>query len=353
MDLSYINKMFRNKNILITGGVGSVGKEIINQLLKFDPKIVRILDIDESREFELEQELEQRLSPRDFDKLRFFLGDIRDKERLKRAIEDIDIVFHTAALKHVPYCEYNPFEAVKTNILGLQNLIDVAIEEEVEKVIFTSTDKAANPTNTMGATKLLGERLMISANYYKGKRRTVFSSVRFGNVLGSRGSVIPLWIKQIKNGGPVTVTDVTMTRFIMSVSRAVELLFKSTELAQGSEVFIFKMPAVRVGDLVEVVIEETAPKYNFNPEDIKIKTIGLKSGEKYYEELMTEEEASRAFETKDMFIVFPQLKELVNKEAFRELGATEVQSKDYNSHKMKLLNKEEIRKILYEARVLE
>ena len=338
---------FKNKNILITGGVGSVGKEIINQILKFDPKVVRILDIDESREFELEHELEQKLSAKDFDKLRFFLGDIRDKERLKRAIEDVDIIFHTAALKHVNSCEYNPFEAVKTNIIGLQNLINVCIENEVEKMIFTSTDKAANPTNTMGATKLLGERLMISANYYKATAKTIFSSVRFGNVLGSRGSVIPLWIKQIKNGGPVTVTDSTMTRFIMSMGRAVELLFKSTKIAQGSEVFIFKMPAVRLNDLVEVVIEETAPKYKFNPDDIETKIIGLKSGEKYYEELMTEEEVTRSLETEDMFIVFPQLKELINKEYFMELGATDVHSSDYNSHKMPLLNKEEIKKVLY------
>ena len=216
----------------------------------------------------------------------------------------------------------------------------------------TSSDKAANPTNTMGATKLLGERLMISANYYKGNRRTIFSSVRFGNVLGSRGSVIPLWINQIKNGGHITVTDSTMTRFVMSMERAVELLFKSTQIAQGSEVFIFKMPAVRLGDLFGVVIEETAPKYNINLGDIKIKTIGLKSGEKYYEELMTDEEVTRSFETNDMFIVFPQLKELVNKEYFKELGATDVQSKDYNSHKMKLLNKEEIKKVLYESKAL-
>lgn len=343
---------FKNKNILITGGVGSVGKEIVKQILKFDPKIVRILDIDESREFELERELEQKLSAKDFDKLRFFLGDIRDKERLKRAIEDVDIVFHAAALKHVQLCEYNPFEAVKTNILGLQNLIDVSIENEVEKVIFTSSDKAANPTNTMGATKLLGERLIISANYYKGKRKTIFSSVRFGNVLGSRGSVIPLWINQIKNGGPVTLTDPTMTRFIMSMSKAIDLLFESTNIAQRGEVFIFKMPAVRLGDLVEVVIEEVAPRYKFSPRDIKIKAIGIRSGEKYYEELMTEEEKTRALETKDMFIVFPQLKELVNEEYFRKIGATKVSSTDYNSHKMPLLNKDEIKKILYESNAL-
>jgi len=184
--------LFKNKKILITGGTGSIGQEIVREVLKHEPAVVRILDIDETKQFELQQEYE------DYENIRFLLGDIRDKERLYRAIEDIDIVFHTAALKHVQACEYNPFEAVKTNVIGTQNLIDVAIDEEVEKVIFTSSDKAVNPTNVMGATKLLAERLITSANYYKGARKTVFSSVRFGNVLGSRGSVIPLFKNQIE-----------------------------------------------------------------------------------------------------------------------------------------------------------
>jgi len=223
---------FKNKKILVTGGTGSIGQEIMREILRYEPEVVRILDVDETKQFELEQEYGNR------ENVRFLLGDIRDKERLYRAIEDIDIVFHTAALKHVLACEYNPFEGVKTNVIGIQNLISVCIDEEVEKVIFTSSDKAVNPTNVMGATKLLAERLMTSANYYKGTRRTIFSSVRFGNVLGSRGSVIPLFKKQIEAGGPVTLTNKEMTRFIMPMRDAINLLFKATELAQGGEIFI-------------------------------------------------------------------------------------------------------------------
>jgi FlaA1/EpsC-like NDP-sugar epimerase len=179
--------LFKGKKILITGGTGSIGQEIVREILKYEPEVVRILDVDETKQFELQQEYGN------LENVRFLLGDIRDKERLSRAIEDIDIVFHTAALKHVLACEYNPFEAVKTNVIGMQNLIEVAMDEEVEKVIFTSSDKAVNPTNVLGASKLLAERLITSANYYKGVRDTIFSSVRFCNVLGSRGSFIPLF----------------------------------------------------------------------------------------------------------------------------------------------------------------
>ena len=251
--------IFKNKKILVTGGTGSIGQEILREILKYEPTVVRIIDVDETKQFELQQEYE------DYDNIRFLLGDIRDKERLYRAIEDIDIVFHTAALKHVLACEYNPFEAVKTNVIGTQNLIDVCIDEEVEKVIFTSSDKAVNPTNVMGATKLLAERLITSANYYKGARKTIFSSVRFGNVLGSRGSVIPLFKTQIAKGGPVTITDKEMTRFIMSMCDAINLLFKATEIAQGGEIFVFKMDAIKITDLAEVMIEELAQKYGIHP----------------------------------------------------------------------------------------
>jgi len=173
--------------------------------------------------------------------LRFLVGDVRDKERLQHAVENIDFAFHAAALKHVPLCEYNPFEAVKTNVLGTQNVIEVAMEGEVEKLITISTDKAVNPVNVMGATKLLAERLTISANYYKGLRKTAFSCVRFGNVLDSRGSVIPSFREQIRKGGPVTLTEPNMTRFVMSIPRAVDLVLKAAEIARGGEIFIFKM----------------------------------------------------------------------------------------------------------------
>src|SRR3989338_306090 len=191
------NKILKNKKILIAGGTGSLGRALAKELLNYDISVIRILDIDETAQFEMEHEFREK-NPEGISKFRFLVGDIKDKERLINAFKGIDIVFHLAALKHVKSCEYNAFEAVKTNVLGTQNVIEAALENDVEKVIFTSSDKAANPNNTMGATKLLAERLITSANYYKGSRRTVFASVRFGNIIGSRGSVVPLFRKQIE-----------------------------------------------------------------------------------------------------------------------------------------------------------
>ena len=339
--------IFRNKKILITGGTGSIGQEILQEILKYEPAVVRILDVDETKQFELQQEYE------DCENVRFLLGDVRDKERLYRAIEDIDIVFHTAALKHVLACEYNPFEGVKTNVIGTQNLIGVCIDEEVEKVIFTSSDKAVNPTNVMGATKLLAERLMTSANYYKGVRRTVFSSVRFGNVLGSRGSVIPLFKKQIEKRGPITITNKKMTRFIMPMCDAINLLFKATKLAQGGEIFVFKMDAIKITDLADVMIGELAPNYGYTPEEIKMEIIGNKPGEKLYEELMTEDEAGRALESEDMFILFPEMKELSPIDKSSYLSTSQAQIKAYTSNTVKHLTKEEIKDILYQENLIE
>ena len=337
--------LLKNKKILITGGTGSIGQEILREILKHEPTVVRILDVDETKQFELQQEYEN------YENIRFLLGDIRDKERLRRAIEDIDIVFHTAALKHVLACEYNPFEAVKTNIIGIQNLIDVAMDEEVEKVIFTSSDKAVNPTNVMGATKLLAERLITSANYYKGARKIIFSSVRFGNVLGSRGSVIPLFKKQIEKRGPVTITDKEMTRFIMPMRDAINLLFKAAELAQGGELFVFKMKALKITDLAEVMINELAPNCGYPPSEIKIEIIGIKPGEKLYEELMTEDEAKRALENKDMFIVLPEMEELSLKISYPSVSEATVRA--YTSKDEKHLSKTEIRGILDKENLIE
>ena len=341
-----MENIFKNKKILITGGTGSIGQEILREIIKHEPTVVRIIDIDETKQFELQQEYQA------YDNVRFLLGDIRDKDRLSRAIEDIDIVFHTAALKHVLACEYNPFEAVKTNVIGIQNLIDVAMDEEVEKVIFTSSDKAVNPTNVMGATKLLAERLITSANYYKGARRTIFSSVRFGNVLGSRGSVIPLFKKQIEKGGPVTITNNEMTRFIMPMQDAISLLFKATELAQGGEIFIFKMEAIKITDLAEVMVEDLAPKYGYTPEEVKMEIIGTKPGEKLYEELMTEDEARRALETEDMFILLPEMKELPHIDKFSYLSTSQAEIRAYTSNDVKPCSKGEIKEILYQENLL-
>jgi len=334
--------LFKNKKILVTGGTGSLGKELVRHLLKYEhPQIVRIFDVDETEQFEFQHELKGYE-----DKVRFLLGDVRDKERLSRAVENIDIIFHTAALKHVTACEYNPFEAVKTNVLGTQNIIDVAIDNNVKKIIFTSSDKAVNPSNTMGATKLLAEKLMTSANYYKGSNDCVFSSVRFGNVMGSRGSVIPLFRQQIRDGGPITLTDATMTRFMMSMSQAVELVLEATEMALGGEVFIFKMPVLKISDLAEVMIENLAQLYHHEPMDIKIETIGMKPGEKMYEEIMTEDEAARSLEREDMFIILPEIIEelpLFDRSSYR---AVPIWSKEFISRDASPINKREIENIL-------
>lgn len=290
---------YKGKKILVTGGVGSIGSQLVRKLITREPGIIRILDNNETGLFDLEQELKS-------DKLRILIGDIRDKDRLIMAMDDIDIVFHTSALKHVPICEFNPFDAVKTNVLGTQNVLEAALINQVEKVINVSTDKAVNPTNVMGATKLLAERLTISANHYKGNKRTVFSSVRFGNVLNSRGSVIPLFRKQILNGGPVTVTDKDMTRFFMDIPAAVSLILEAGELAKGKEIFILKMPALKIIDLAEVMISDLAGIQGYDPKKIKIRYIGIRNGEKLFEELMTESEAVRAFENEKMFVIRPE-----------------------------------------------
>ena len=337
----------QSKKILVTGGTGSLGRKLVRKILQYEPKVIRIFDVDETEQFDFQHELKEHEGI-----VRYLLGDVRDIERLNRATEGIDVIFHTAALKHVMACEYNPFEAVKTNVLGIQNVIEAAINNNVGKIIFTSSDKAVNPSNTMGTTKLLAEKLMTSANYYKGERDCVFSSVRFGNVMGSRGSVIPLFRKQIKAGGPVTITDPTMTRFMMSMSQAVELVFKSAEVSQGGEVFIFKMPTINISDLAEVLISELAPRYGHRPEDIKVEIIGTKPGEKMYEELMTEDEAIRSLERDDMFIILPQIEDELAKINVSAYDALPIRSKDYVSKDSLPITKDEIKTILIKDEII-
>ena len=342
-----MENIFKNKKVLITGGTGSIGQEILQEILKYEPEIVRILDVDETKQFELQQEYG------DPENLRFLLGDIRDISRLRRAFNDIDVIFHTAAYKHVLSSEYNPFEAIKTNVYGIQNVIEAAIDNAVEKVIFTSSDKAVNPCNVMGATKLLGERLITAANSYRGAASdTIFSSVRFGNVLGSRGSVSPLFKRQIQQGGPVTVTNNKMTRFIMPMHEAIDLLFKATKLARGGEIFVFKMNTLKIPDLAEVMIDELAPKYGHSPDAIKREIIGTKLGEKLYEELMTEGESEMALESEDIFIIFSAMKKLsdIDNTLYPSFSRAEV--KAYTSKDEQHLSKVEIREILYKENLL-
>lgn len=288
---------YEGKKILITGGTGTIGHHLIKRLLKENPGVIRIFSRDEYKQYNMQLEFYDSIH-----KLRFLIGDIRDQQRLVRAMEDIDCVFHLAAMKHVHLCEYNPFEAVQTNVIGTQNVIQAAIMAGVKKVLFTSSDKAISPTNNYGATKLTAERLISAAEYQKGPKSTVFSSVRFGNVIGSRGSVIPLFKKQILEKGHVTVTDLKMVRYMMTPEQAISLMLKANDLACGGEVFVLKMPIVRLSDLVEVVIEETKKKY-YIKSDIDIKEIGLRPGEKMYEELMTPDEQRVSLETADMYII--------------------------------------------------
>lgn len=288
---------YKGNKILIIGGTGTVGNQLIRRLLEDEPDVIRIFSRDEHKQYEMAIEL-QEYSQR----LRFLIGDVRDQKRLSRAMEGIDHVFHLAAMKHVPSCEYNPFEAVQTNVLGTQNVIQAALENNVTKVLFTSTDKAISPTNTYGATKLTAERLISAAENQKGSKVTIFSSVRFGNVMGSRGSVIPLFKKQILEKGSITVTDTNMLRYMMTPSQAIELILEANDRAQGGEVFVLKMPVIKIGDLAEVIIEIVKERYQINSE-VGIHNIGLRPGEKRYEELMTFEEKLIAEEELNMYII--------------------------------------------------
>lgn len=333
--------IFKGKSILITGGTGSIGSEIARRILQHEPEVVRILSNDEDGLFNLRQELQN------YPNARFLVGDVRDEERLMMAVEGIDFIFHAAALKHVPLCEYNPFEAVQTNVIGTQNVIEVARREGVGKVINISTDKAVNPVNVMGATKLLCERLTVSANSYS--TQTIFSSVRFGNVIGSRGSVIPFFGEQIKRGGPVTITDAKMTRFVILLGQAINLLFTATAMSLGGEIFILKMPRLKIGDLAKATIDELAPKYGYKASQIEIKITGARAGEKIYEELMTEEEAKHAQETEEMFIVLPHIEPSGPRVAdYSYPGSQPAQVTEYTSEGGRFLTKEEIKAMLRE-----
>jgi UDP-N-acetylglucosamine 4,6-dehydratase/5-epimerase len=289
--------LFRDRRILVTGGTGSIGGAIVEALLAEHPKALRVVSRDDSKQFELAQR------HREAESLRMLIGDVRSRERMTRAMAGVDLVFHAAAMKHVPACEFNPFEATETNVRGTQNVVEAAIDAGVERLLGISTDKAVDPTNVMGATKLLAERLLSAAEFYKGPSPARFASVRFGNVIGSRGSLVPLIRGQVARGGPVTVTDPEMSRYMMPVGDAVLLCMEAMRRMEGGEVFILKMPRVRVGDLVEVLVEAYAPQFGFRADEIGIEIIGARAGEKRHEVLLTEDEAAAATEVDGMFVV--------------------------------------------------
>lgn len=284
---------------MVTGGAGSVGGILTRRLLQYDPSVIRVLDQSEPGLAKLKAEL-------DDSRCRFLAGNVRDKDRLARAVDDIDIVIHTAAMKHVDISEYNPFEAVKTNVMGLQNLIDISIDAGVDRFVFTSSDKAAHPANTMGTTKLLGEKLVTAANKYSGGHEITLSAVRFGNVINSSQSVIPIFREQIKTGGPVTLTDPRMSRFFLTYNDVSELVIGAMKHAEGGEIFIQKMDAIWIEDLAEAMIDVLAPKYGYEPSDIEITETGRRVGETYDEKIATEREATRMVENESLYAVIPE-----------------------------------------------
>jgi FlaA1/EpsC-like NDP-sugar epimerase len=328
---------WQGKSVLITGVCGTVGRELLRQVSRLGPRRIVGLDNNETELFFLGEAYAGEPG------VHLFLCDVRDRDGLVAKMAGIDIVLHTAALKHVLQCERSPRDALQTNVIGTQNVIDAAQACRVSRVLFTSSDKAVNPTNVMGTSKLMCERLVTAANAQRHAGDPVFASTRFGNVLGSRGSVVPLFAKQIAAGGPVTLTDPSMTRFIMTLEEAASLVMESVHVAQGGEVFVMKMPAVRIEDLARVLIRRLAPRHGRDPGAIELRTTGVKPGEKMYEELLSEEEVRRTVETRNFFVVLPAFKSLYEEIAYGYADETASRvDRAYNSSVVPLMDREEL-----------
>lgn len=286
-----MKKLMHGKSILITGGTGSFGKKFVETVLNRYPEVKRLVvySRDELKQFEMGQQFPSE----EFRQIRYFIGDVRDRDRLARALEGIDIVVHAAALKQVPACEYNPFEAVKTNIIGAQNVIEACIDKGVKQVVALSTDKAAAPINLYGATKLCSDKLFVAANNFRGDHDIKFSVVRYGNVMGSRGSVIPFFLKK-KSEGVLPITDERMTRFNITLEEGVELVLYALENMWGGEIFVPKIPSYRILDVAQAIAPEC-----------KINIIGVRPGEKIHEEMITETDALNTIEFGNYFVILP------------------------------------------------
>jgi len=319
--------ILKDKVVLVTGGTGSFGKKFVEIILKeYSPKTVRIYSRGEALQDEMKQDFND-------ERLRFLIGDVRDRDRLYRAVEGVDVVVHAAALKQIPVCEYNPIEAVNTNIGGSINLIDAVIDRGVTKVLAISTDKAVHPVNLYGATKLVAEKLFVQANTYRGGQGTKFSCVRYGNVIGSRGSIVPLFLKQ-KERGEITITDEHMTRFWISLEQGVRFVISCLEGMHGGEIFIPKIPSMKVIDIADTIAPEA-----------KKKIIGLRPGEKMHEVLLTEEESSHAIEFNTKFVVVPEFPFWT--ESTPNIGGKPVENVRYASdNNTRWLTKEELRNMI-------
>ena len=324
--------MLNGKNILITGGTGSLGTALTKKLLTFGVKTIRIFSRDENKQIQMEEQFNDN-------RLRFLIGDVRDKERLRRAVENIDIVIHAAALKHVPISEYNPFEVIKTNIYGSQNVIDTSMDEEVDLCLAISTDKAVSPLNLYGATKLAMEKLFIAANNLKGKRKTKFSCVRYGNVLGSSGSVVPKFIEQIQSQKKITITNPNMTRFNITMDESLELILHAIRFSKGDEVFIPKLKSYVLSDLVSALNEISSIPFSQ-------KSIAIRPGEKMHELLLNEYEIKYSIESNGVYILLPS--NFIN---MSDISKIYPKSKSlglqvYSSDNVSHISKNELKKIL-------
>ncbi|HEY8803602.1 MAG TPA: UDP-N-acetylglucosamine 4,6-dehydratase (inverting) [Clostridium sp.] len=326
--------MLNNKTILITGGTGSFGKKFTEMILqKYNPKKIIIYSRDEFKQDLMNNEFTKRF-PKDVKKLRFFIGDVRDKDRLYRAFDGVDFVIHAAAMKQVPACEYNPVEAIKTNIHGAQNIVEAAIDRGVKKVVALSTDKAVNPINLYGGTKLVSDKLFISANAYAADKGTIFSAVRYGNVAGSRGSVIPFFDTLIKDGRKdLPITDFEMTRFWITLEQGVELVFKALEESKGGETYISKIPSFKITDLAKAMLD-----------DVQLKEVGIREGEKLHEVMVTSDDSRTTYEYDKHYIVYPHF-EWWNFDTHFTAGGKLIENGfEYNSaNNAQWLNVEELR----------
>ena len=326
--------MFEGKKILITGGTGSLGQALTKHLLQKNVDTIRIFSRNESKQIEMESSFNDK-------RLRFLLGDVRDMERLNRAFEDVDIVFHAAALKHVPVIEYNPFEAIKTNVIGSQNVINACLENDVSKAICIGTDKAVSPLNTYGATKLLMEKLFVSASNYldKKKHKTKFIALRYGNVLGSSGSVIPKFIEQIKNKQKITITDPNMTRFSITMDDALNFIIHAAELGKGSEIFLPKLRAYTISDVKAALFELLG--------HTEEKVIGIRPGEKIDEVLISVDEIRHGGEYENMYMITNNSKLSVDDQQVLYPGIKAIQNMEpYSSKTAEKITKEELKNII-------
>ena len=329
---------FRNKTLLITGGTGSFGNAVLNRFINTDIGEIRIFSRDEKKQDDMHHEFQAKM-PETAEKIKFYIGDVRDLQSVKNAMHGVDYIFHAAALKQVPSCEFFPMEAVKTNVIGTDNVLTAAIEEGVRNVVCLSTDKAAYPVNAMGTSKAMMEKVIVARSRTVRPEKTKICCTRYGNVMCSRGSVIPLWIEQIKAGNPITITEPSMTRFIMSLDEAVDLVLFAFENGVSGDILVQKAPACTIETLAKAVTGLFAPEH-------EIKVIGIRHGEKMYETLLTNEECANALDLGDFYRVPSDKRDLNYDKYFKEGNVLRNTLTEFNSNNTELLSAEQVKEKL-------